>query len=156
MNMNDATVAIRSLPRRYGEVVSGPKGDDNWDRIVRVVGPQGRSALGFVVHATDLLTALGTAIAALPIQSRPPVAVAPLETKYSEPSPNLQVAKALDNLKSAAERAATAVHGRSPEELDRACMVDGKEVDSRAFVERIVTLCVSHLKDAKDAIDAAA
>ena len=32
ISMGDAAVALRSLPRRYREIVAGPVGDDAWDR----------------------------------------------------------------------------------------------------------------------------
>ncbi len=155
MNMSDAAVAIRSLPRRYGEIVSGPTSDPAWERLVRSVGNEGRSALGFVVHVTELLTALGTAVAALPIQSRPSVSVESLNTRFSEPTPNLATSKALDALKAAAGRAADAIAGRSHDEFDRKCNVDGHEVEARSFVEQVVQTCVTLLKDAQAAIDAA-
>ena len=155
LNMADAAVAIRSFPRRYLEVVSGPVGDDAWERLVRTVGPDGRSAIGFVAHVTELLTVLGTAIAALPVQTQPSVNVASLESKYSEPASSVTISMATDALRSAADRAATAVEGRSHNEFERSCSVDGHNVNAREFVERIVKASVAHLKDSEAAVDAA-
>jgi hypothetical protein len=155
MNMSDAAVAIRSLPRRYSEVVSGPAGDPAWERLLRSVGGEGRSALGFVVHVTGLLTALGTAIAALPLQSRPTVSVASLDAKFSEPGPGLATSQTIEALRVAADRAGAAVAGRSHEEFDRNCNVDGHDIEARQFVEQVVHSCVAYLKDAQATIDAA-
>jgi hypothetical protein len=155
MNMSDAAVALRSLPRRFSEVVAGPAGDPSWERTVRTVGPDGRSALGFVVHATELLIELGTAIASLPVKARPSMSIDKLERRYSEPATGASTAQLIGELRLAAERAATAVEGRDHDELDRACSVDNEHVKARTAVERVVTTTVRSLGEAQAAIDAA-
>ena len=58
MTMRDAAVAVRSLPRRFGEILNGPLDDDTWDRLVRTTDSSGHSAAGWAAQTTALLTSL--------------------------------------------------------------------------------------------------
>ena len=93
--MRDAAVAVRSLPRRFGEILNGPLDDDTWDRLVRTTDTSGHSAAGWAAQTTALLTSLGTAIAALPLTARPSVEVAKVLGARSEPSRATAVATVL-------------------------------------------------------------
>lgn len=156
MPMRDAAVALRSLPRRFRAVVAGPADDDTWDRLVRTTaGPRERSALGWVRHTTAAVTALGTAVAVLPMTARPDLPLKSIAMRPSEPAPDDTVDALLGELAEVAERAATAIEGRQPSDFDRPCNVDGTDVAARDLVSRIVRLAVAHLDDASRAIDAA-
>lgn len=155
MTMRDAAVTVRSLPRRFGEILNGPLDDDTWDRLVRTPDAAGRSAAGWTAQTTALITALGTAIAALPMTARPAVELAKLTTGRSEPSRGTAIATVLHELGDVAGRAATAIEGRQPGDFDRKCLVDGAEEAAFDFVNRVVAAAVANLRHAADAVDAA-
>ena len=152
MSMADAAVTLRSLPRRFSETVSGPVGDDSWDRTVRALGPSGRSALGSVAVADAELVALGTAIASLPQEKSPVVNLGPMR-RAAEPASS--PAELLAQVKVNAGRAATAVEGRGHDDFGRLLTVDGQSLSAETFVRQTIASCLSHLNDAKEAIDAA-
>ena len=154
MTMADAAVTLRSLPRRFAEAVAGPVGDDSWDRTVRVIGPSGRSALGSVALADAELVALGTAIASLPMEKSPVVNLGPVR-RTAEPARTATAADLLTRIKENALRAAVAVEGRGHDDFARKLAVDGKSTAADDYVRRTVAACLSHLTDAKEAIDAA-
>lgn len=153
--MSDAVVALRSLPRRFREVVSGPIGDDAWDTLVRKVDQSGRSALGWTIHTTQLVATLGTVVLELPLTARPLVDLAKVNRSRIEAPRSTTTEQVTAELAEAAERAATAVAGRSHEDFDREILVDGGEVEAREFVNRIVLASVAHLREADAAIQAA-
>ncbi len=155
MSMSDATVALRSLPRRYREVVSGPIGDDAWDRLVRSVVPGDRSALGWTVYATHLVTALGTAVLELPLKARPAVDLAKLHRSRIEAPRASTVEEVTAELTSSVERTAQAIASRSHEAFEREILVDGKPIEARLVVDQFVREAVGHIKDAEAALQAA-
>ncbi len=152
LSMADAAVTLRSLPRRFTETVSGPIGDDAWDRTVRIPGPSGRSALGSVAVADAELVALGTAIASLPLERSPVVNLGPIRRTAE---PKASVTELLAQVKVNAVRAAAAVEGRGHDDFARQLTVDGKTMAADDLVRRTIAACLSHLADAKDAIESA-
>ncbi len=153
--MSDAAVTLRSLPRRYKEIVAGPVGDDAWERIVRKAAANNRSALGWVQHSAELITALGTAVAALPLQAKPTCDVQAITDRRSEPRATMSIDEVIANLRDVAERAAIAIQGRQHDDFDRNCLVDGHELSAADLVRQIVTSAVAHLKDAEQAKESA-
>ncbi len=152
MSMADAAVTLRSLPRRFTETVSGPVGDDSWGRTVRAPGPSGRSALGSLAVADAELVALGTAIASLPLEKSPVVNLGPVRRAAE---PKASPADLLAAVKVNAARAAAAVEGRGHDDFARQVTVDGKSMSAQDYVRRTVAACLSHLNDAREAIEAA-
>jgi hypothetical protein len=155
MSMSDAAVALKSLPRRYREIVSGPINDEAWDRLVRSIDGSGRSALGWTIFTTQLVTALGTAVAELPLTARPTIDLAKIVRSRIEASKASTVEEITADLASNAERAASAIAGRSHDDFDRTVLVDGQEVEARTFVAQLVRDAVSHIRDADAAVTAA-
>jgi hypothetical protein len=153
--MSDAAVALRSLPRRFREIVAGPEGDQAWDRLIRTLDASGRSALGYVVHTTAEVTALGTAIAALPLTARPSVSLAAIEKARSDVPQASTVAELTAQLEQAAVRGADAIHGRQHGDFDRNCIVDDAELSARDLVNHVVAFSVANLRHAQAALDAA-
>ena len=153
--MRDAAVAVRSLPRRFGEVLNGPIGDDSWDRLVRAPDSSGRSAAGWAGQTSALITALGTAIAALPMTARPAVDLAKLTSARSEPPGATAVGPVLRELGDVATRAAAAIEARQTGDFDRKCIVDGHEKSAYDLVNDVVTTAVANLHHASSALDAA-
>ena len=153
--MRDAAVTVRSLPRRFGEILNGPVDDDAWDRLVRTADPSGRSAAGWAAQTSTLLTALGTAIAALPMTARPAIELAKLTTGRTEPTRATDLATVLHELGDVAGRAATAIEGRQHDDFDRKCVVDGAEQPAYELVNTVVAAAVANLHHASAALDAA-
>ena len=153
--MRDAAVAVRSLPRRFGEILNGPLDDDAWDRLVRTADSSGRSAAGWAAQTAELITALGTAIAALPLTARPTVELAKIVSACSEPPQATAIATVLHELSDVAGRAATAIEGRQHSDFERKCVVDGTEITAEALVTRVVEAAVANLHHAQTALDAA-
>ena len=153
--MRDAAVAVRSLPRRFGEILNGPADDDAWDRLVRTADSSGRSAAGWAAQTTALVTALGTAIAALSLTARPTVELAKIVSARSEPLQAATIATVLHELSDVAGSAATAIEGRLHSDFDRKCVVDGTEITAEALITRVVESAVANLHHAEAALDAA-
>jgi hypothetical protein len=154
MSMADAAVTIKSLPRRYGEIINGISGDDDWNRLVRVADAADRSALGWTAHTTALLTALGTMVAQIPLQAKPT-----LDTESLNP-PSTQarlgtIADVLAELKSASARASEAIAARSHDDVDRECTLNGKAMRAYDAINSVVKQCVAQLAIATDALSAA-
>ena len=154
MSMADAVVTIKSLPRRFGEIVSGISSDDDWNRLVRIPDALDRSALGWTAHTAALLTALGTMVAQLPLQARPA-----LDTNTLNP-PSTQarlgtIAEVLAELKSSSARAAEAIDARSHDDVDRDCNFNGEEMRAYDAINKVAKQCISHLANATDALAAA-
>ena len=156
MTIADDVVALRSFPRRYREKVAGVRGDDAWDRLVRRVAPgQRRSALGWVVHATEALGALADAVASLPTQAHPSLALAAIAGAPSEPPATATVDEVLAGLVTSATRAADAVEARSAADWDREIAVDGRPRPARDVLDTIVQAVARHLRDVDTAVEAA-
>ena len=151
IHLGDAEVALRTFGRRYGEIVSGPVGDDAWERKVRHVGPGGLSALGVVSRATSALTALGSALATLTSVASPVVG----DAMTTEPAESASVASLVDSLKHAGTSAADALKSHSHNEFDRTVQMSGQQVSAREAISKTVDLCVAGLKSAQAAIDSA-
>jgi hypothetical protein len=151
MNMADAAITLRSLPRRFGEVLAGPKGDDAWERLVRKPAANGQSPLGWAARTSSLLDALGSAVAALPIQSRPVVASEVTDTEISEARLGTP-ATVLADLKTAANRAADAIDARQHDDFERLITLEGRERSAHDVVEHIVLSSVANIKNAQVAL----
>lgn len=154
MSMADASVTTRSLPRRYGEIINGIAGDDDWNRLVRVPDATDRSAIGWTAHTSALLTALGTMVAQIPLQAKPV-----LDTSTLNP-PSTQarlgtITEVLAELKSASARAADAIDARSHDDVDRECTLNGETMRAYDAINSVVKTCVAQLAEATDALNAA-
>ena len=152
--MADAVVTIKSLPRRFGEIVSGISGDDDWNRLVRVPDLAHRSALGWTAHTTALLTALGTMVAQIPLQAKPALDTATLNPPSTQARLG-SINEVLAELKSASTRAAEAIDARSHDDVDRACTLNAEDMSAYDVINAVVKTCVSQLGDAQDALAAA-
>jgi hypothetical protein len=148
LNMNDAAVALRSFGRRYNEVVTGPTGDDAWERKVRSTGGNG-SALAHVEHATKTLQELTRALTALPSTKEPALTIPNL----TEPSTDDSVKELVAALKSAGAEAGAALEARSHDDYDRSMKLNGKSTPVRTIVATVVEQCVTGLKHAEEAIE---
>jgi hypothetical protein len=154
MSMADAVVTIKSLPRRFGEIVSGIAGDDDWNRLVRVPDSGDRSALGWTAHTTTLLTALGTMVAQIPLQAKPTIDT----TTLNPPSTQARlgsIPEVLAELKSASTRAAEAIDARRHDDVDRECTFNGEAMRAYDAINAVVKQCVAQLANTNAALAAA-
>ena len=62
LSPQDAVVAFRSYPRRYGAELASIKGDDRIEEIATRMGPQGESAAQIVSDVTRTWALLGEAL----------------------------------------------------------------------------------------------
>ena len=154
MSMADAAVTVKSLPRRYGEIVSGISGDDDWNRLVRVPDSADRSALGWTAHTTALLTALGTMVAQIPLQARPTLDTGTLNPPSTQARLG-SIPEVLAELKSASARAAEAIEARSHDDVDRECILNGETMRAYDAINEVIKQCVAQLTTATDALAAA-
>jgi hypothetical protein len=150
--MADAAITLRSLPRRYSEVLAGAKGDDTWERMVRTPAKSGVSPLGWAARTTALLTELGSAIAALPMQARPAMAESVSDADVSEARLG-GLATVLTELKAAATRAADAIEARQHDDFNRTVSLNAKELRAHDVVDQVVLTSVANLKHAQSALD---
>jgi hypothetical protein len=153
MSMADAAVTIKSLPRRFGEIINGIAGDDDWNRLVRVPDAADRSALGWTAHTSALLTALGTMVAQIPLQAKPVLDTATLNPPSTQARLGT-IAEVLAELKSASTRAAVAIDARSHDDVDRECTVNGETMRAYDAINAVVKTCVAQLGDATNALAA--
>ncbi len=119
---SDAVVALRSFSRRYTEAISGPAGDDAWERLVRHRGLGGRSALGHVVAAIaemDALAALLTSVT----KTASPSGVSP---RTAEPTDSQSIESLQSDVQTAASAAADALDDRRDADYDATVTIDGR------------------------------
>ena len=149
--MADAVVTIKSLPRRFGEIINGLAGDDDWNRLVRVPDAADRSAIGWTAHTSALLTALGTMVAQIPLQAKPVLDTTTLNPPRTQARLGT-IAETLAELKSASARAAEAIGARSHDDVDRECTLNGESMRAYDAITLVVKTCVAQLTDAGDAL----
>ena len=153
---SDAVVAIRSLPRRFTEVLSGPPGDDAWDRIVRAeTGSPPRSALAWAAAAGALMAGLADVLEALPHRSSPSLDLRDEAASSYRPDPATSVADVLAALRAVATRAADALAARRPEDGERTVVVDGRPRPLDDVVSQLVTEATGAIRRAAEAVEAA-
>ena len=153
--LTDAVVALSSFPRRYRAVLSGPPGDDAWERLVRTV-PIGamRSPLGWGTTATALLVALRHVAESLPSNHTPKAFITAIESSPNQPGSECDIADLIGDLDAAATGAAAAVKARSHDDERRTVSVDGVEQTFAGFLDHIVQAVAMNIRHAEDAVQA--
>jgi hypothetical protein len=143
----DAVVALRSFGRRFSDVISGPVGDDAWERLVRTVGPEGLSAMGFVFTAAAELSSLAVALAALPSTFSVSFPAVP----SAEPSGSVTIAELQAQVKAAAGSAADALDARRDEDYETAVQTSSKATTVGAHISEMVTRLAASIRHAEAA-----
>jgi hypothetical protein len=152
----DAEVALRSLPRRFSEVISGPPDDPAWDRIVRAPsGTPARSALGWAATAASMATNLADLTDDLLRSSAPQLDLRDEAAASFQPDDTTSVASMLDSLRIASTRAADALAARRSEDSERTVHIDGEQTAFGDAVSRLVSEATGAIRRAQQAIDAA-
>ena len=146
---SDAVVALRSFARRYREVLSGPAGDDAWERLVRRPDASGHSALAIAAHAGSLLDALIATLHTLPSTAAPAFTHPPLRTVADD----VAIDAVLGHVARASSAAADALWSRRTDDAERPVSIDGVNGDVATVVSEVVTQVADHLRSAQKAID---
>ena len=150
VNFSDAVVALRSFGRRYSLVLSGPQGDDAWDRVVRTPGAAGASALDLAATTTaafeDLTHTLGALAHKATLTASTP-AVASVGSTTT-------VAAVLASLNRAAAAAANALAERRSDDEDRAITVDGHASTVGHYVSTSIQRAAHRLREIESAVGA--
>src|SRR4051794_33744195 len=86
----DAVVAFRSFPRRYGAELTGIEGDDQPDELAVRIGPEGESALQIVSDVTRTWAVISAALAQVVRTDDPvlhPAIADPSQRHWDTPAP---------------------------------------------------------------------
>jgi hypothetical protein len=153
VNRSDAVVALKSFGRRYSDLISGPVGDDAWERLVTTSGTDGKSAVDYVAYAIEQLasfTSLAALVAKVPDSAkRGPFNQTQNTTIDSQSIPTLQAA-----VKNASTAAAKALEARRDEDYERDMMVGGTTTSLGHLATELVTTLAANLRRGEAAIDA--
>jgi hypothetical protein len=156
LSFSDATVTLRSLPRRYREIISGPVDDPSWERVVRTpTGKPPRSALGWTAAAAAACATLADVIDALPVVSLPVCELRDDDASSYDQPLSTPISTVLETLTITSTRAADALDGRRSEDGERRVVLDGAEVSFDDVLHRLVSTAVGGLRKAQHAIDQA-
>jgi hypothetical protein len=149
ISRSDAVVALRSFGRRYADVLTGPVGDDSWERQARKVGADGHSGAGFVAAAVDELHLLVALLTAVPVTAKPTVAAA----QTAEPTATMALTQLQSDAKSAAASAGDALSARQDEDFDKKIVVGTRETTVGAYINEVVTRLAANVRHAEAAIE---
>jgi hypothetical protein len=159
---SDATVAVRSLPRRFGAVLRPPLAEDRpagHDDLVQRIGPDGHSAVDHAMHVVRSLTLLDRAIEQVLISADPVLhpAVVDDHARWVEdhghpPEPD----DVLVDLAAAAERFAARVQRVPAADWSRTARVarDRGTVSAHDLLREAVGQAIEHLHAAERTIAA--
>ena len=151
----DAMVALRSFPRRYGELIGGIS-DDETERLLHArPAPDVWSAVEYTVHVADTLESLTEVIRQMVRQDDPDLSglmwdpdERAAEQKYNEKSPD----EALALLRPAAENAATTVESVGADDWGRQATFPFGERDTLTMMRNAVHEGAHHLRDVADVL----
>ncbi len=147
----DAVVALRSFARRYSEAISGPVGDDAWERLVRHRGLGGRSALGHVIAAVAEMQSLASLLESV-TKTASPSATSP---RTAEPSADTSVESLQADVATAASVAADALDARRDADYEANVTVDGRMLLLGDHVSNVVNRLSAGLRLIEASIESA-
>ena len=150
INFSDAVVALRSFGRRYSVVLSGPQGDDAWDRVIRKPGAAGASALDLAATTTAALEGLARTLESV---SRSATLTANTHAVASVPA-TVSIATVLASLTIAAMAAGDALDKRRSDDEDRAITVDGRASTVGHYVSTTIQSAAHRLREMESAVGA--
>lgn len=148
---SDAVVALRSFARRYAEAVSGPEGDDAWDRLVRHAGLGGRSALGHTVAAVAELDSLANLLRSMTTTA----SLAVTSPRTHEPAADQTIDSLIGEVKTSASAAADALDARRDSDYDTEVIIDARKTTLGEHVSNVVNRLSAGLRLIDAAIESA-
>ena len=157
LSADDATVALRSFPRRFRSALA--VGDDeDVEELAQRVGPDGASAVDHLVDATSSLMLLGRALHQLVRTDEPllhPAVGDPTQRQW-DPPPGLDVAALLGMLDDEAVELADEVERVGSQDWSRSGRVaDGGELSALDVVREAVRTASVDLAGVESAMAAA-
>ena len=146
----DAVVALRTYPRRFRAVLTGP--DERHEELVRRRPATGAwSALEHAAHVADALEQVAAALQRVAVSDEPAVSV----DGAGEPGAS-SVDDVLDRLASAANRVASAADGVHGEDWARTGRLPGdRTVSALDLLRHGAHVGAHHVRAAQRALDAA-
>jgi hypothetical protein len=149
ISRTDAVVALRSFGRRYADVLTGPVGDDAWERQARKVGADGHSGAGFVAAAIGDLHSLVGLLIAVPVTAKPSV----VAVSTTEPALSVALTQLQADVKSAAASAGDALDARQDEDFEKKIRVGNRETNVGAHINELITRLAADVRHAESAIE---
>ena len=145
----DATVAVRSFPRRYRAVLIAPRSDDGPDAVFRRrPHPSSWSALEYTAHVADRLDLLGPAILQVMRQNNPTIADFDNDERAAAKAYNdLDRVEVLGWLDMACAELASVIGDVRPDDWTRTAVVAGGERDALTLARDGVHEGAHHLRD---------
>ena len=147
----DATVALRSMGRRWRALFAGLDEDESPDALARRQSAQGRSALDHATHATGTVRLLDRALEQIVVEDAATLDTAVTDSaSRSWPTSSEGVEQVIDELAAAAEQlAARADRVSSGDWTRRTTVAGGGEVDALTVLWDAVDTAVADLKAAE-------
>lgn len=152
MTPADASVALRSYPRRFRAVLVRLDDDDRADEVVRRPASDGWSALDHAAHAAVSFAAVAEALRLASFEELPLVALAP-ERRESSAGSVEDVLAALENGAGRAADAVDVIKGADWER--RARLGEDSDVSALDLARHAVHEGVHHLRGAERAVSEA-
>jgi hypothetical protein len=149
---SDAAVALRSLPRRFRQVLVRGEDDemDRPDHLVRRAGDDGWSALDHAAHVAASLAALHAAMHDALIRDERPLDPSVLDDAARGPGPGGAGARSVSDVLSALEHEATSF----ADEVERAPAAAWARAGALEALQEAVDSSVAHLRAGERIIDA--
>ncbi len=153
VNRADAIVALKSFGRRYSDLISGPAGDDAWERLVRSPGTSGKSAVDYVALAIDELALFSVTA---PQAARLDATKSALpEQRVAEVVTSQSISELQAMVKSVSAAAALALEARRDEDYENTMVVGRVETSLDQLASELVTTLGANLRHGEAAIDEA-
>jgi hypothetical protein len=146
----DATVAVRSFPRRYRALLSGfGTDDDDPDAAIRRrPGPATWSALEYTAHFADVLDAYGAAVRRIVVEDDPALSWPDPEPRVAERNFNaMNRAEVLGWLDLVCAHLAELLEGVRADDWTRTGRIDGEEHSALQLVREAAHQGAHHLRD---------
>jgi hypothetical protein len=137
----DAAVAIRSMPRRFREVLARFKLDDDPSAF--------RSAVEHAIRARDAMYTAAVQLGRVLVVERPELDELP--DRGADVDASGDVMAILADLQRSAERLARTIDSAAPGDWLRPAVLNGAEVTALDIVRHAVQQCVQHLREAEKA-----
>ena len=150
----DGVAALRSYPRRYGELFPPRDDDEKPDAVIRRrPEPKVWSMLEYVGHVTDSVTVLGDAVRRMTVEDHPTLGFFDPDEKAEQDHYNERDKDtALANLNAALERAADDVAGVDRNAWSRTAQFPWGDRDALTTMRNLVHEGYHHLRDVEDVL----
>jgi hypothetical protein len=148
----DGVAAMRSYPRRYGELFPARDDDEKPDGVIRRrPEPTVWSMLEYLCHVTDAVEALGDSVRRMTIEDHPTIGFFDPDARADEQHYNQREREqALDEFNAASEKAARIVADVDRNAWSRTATFPWGERDALTMMRNMVHEGYHHLRDVED------